>query len=304
MILRPHLPATSTLACIVKSQVQSYSTRYHPAGLTRLPIKPSRRRLPPTLEPQTRSFSSSPTSSQKSHYEILGVAPTASKADLKKQFYVLSKETHPDMNPNNPHANERFAEISEAYAVLGNPEKRTKYDRDVMPQFRPTPSRSGMNRSSSGTYAGSRPATGLSKRRGTFRGPPPSFYSQGSAANADEQARRDQEAWNRGAQSGQFDPSQYAAPGSWDPTFNPTPVYRTQTAEDARRNTRRAAEVAAAQAFAEEDSQFWAKFVVVSGIVGVGVMIGGMIHRMGAMPRGGMTRADGTRRVGGDLASK
>ncbi|KAJ9653255.1 hypothetical protein H2198_007558 [Neophaeococcomyces mojaviensis] len=304
MICRPHLPATPFLAPIplcrpsVICNASIYRTR---SALSHLP---PRLRLPQRL--QWRFFSHSNLLCEKSHYETLGVPPTATRAELKKKFYSLSKETHPDVNPNNPQAGERFAEVSEAYATLINEDKRRKYDRDVMPRFNRSASRSsGANRS--GTYAGSRPATGLSKRRGAFRGPPPSFYSQSGASrnpSAEEQTRRDQEAWAAGAQAGQFDASQYASAGQWDPIFNPTPVYKTQSAEDTRRQHRRAAEMAAAQAFAAEEGQFWAKFAVVSAIVTVGVVIGTMVHRMSATPRGGLTKGDGSRRRIGDGAEK
>lgn len=243
---------------------------------------------------QRRSFTTSPRlRAEKSHYEVLGIPVDCSKADLKKRFYVLSKETHPDVSKTH-NASDRFAEVSEAYSVLGNDEKRRRYDRDVMPRFHPAPSRSGA-RGRSGTYAGSRPATGLSKRRATFRGPPPSYY-QSAARNKEEHARREQESYNAGAQAGQFDPSQYAAHGMWDPTFNPTPVYKTQTAEDVRRHARRQAEMAAAQQYAEEESNFWARFVMVSGVVAFGVGMGTIISRMSNAPRGGLLKGDGSKR--------
>jgi hypothetical protein len=82
--------------------------------------------------------------------------------------------------------------------------------------------------------------------------------------------------------------------------FNPTPVYKTQSAEDARRNQRRAAEMAAAQAHAEEEGNFWARFDIVSAVVGFGVGVGTIVNRMSSAPRGGMVRGDGSRRKKGD----
>ena len=240
-----------------------------------------------------RLFSSSRHGKAKSHYETLGVEPAISKSDLKKRFYILSKETHPDINKSDPNASARFSEISEAYTVLGNDEKRQKYDRDHMPKFQRSSAQSGNMRS--GSHFGSRPATGLSKRRGTFKGPPPSFYATGAARNSDEQASRDQEAYQAGL-GGQFNASQFASPGQWDPIFNPDPVLRTQTVEDAKRNQRRAAEMAAAQVAAEEEGDFWVRFVVISGIVAFGVGVGTMVNRMGTPHRGGIANSDGTRR--------
>ena len=293
MISRPLISASRSLAPLKTCLQPDYSTRLirrlvNPRSLGPFPSKPSQCRPFTTTRPHLSS------EKEKSHYDILGVPPTSTRAEIKKRFYVLSRETHPDVNRNDPNASTRFSEVSEAYTILGNEEKRKKYDRDVMPRFRPTRSRSGQG---SGTYAGSRPATGLSQRRGTFRGPPPSFYGS-PAANADEQARQDQEAWNSGAQAqaGQFDASQFAEAGRWDPTFNPTPVYRTQSVEDRRRHARRAAEMAAAQQYADEESNFWARFIVVSAVVAFGVGVGTIVNRMSASPRGGLLRADGSKR--------
>ncbi len=62
------------------------------------------------------------------YYKELGVERTASDADIKKAFRNLAREFHPDANPNNPAAEERFKKISEAYEVLSDRDKRAKYD--------------------------------------------------------------------------------------------------------------------------------------------------------------------------------
>ncbi len=62
------------------------------------------------------------------YYKELEVPRTASDADIKKSFRRLARQYHPDANPDNPSAEERFKKISEAYDVLSDPAKRAKYD--------------------------------------------------------------------------------------------------------------------------------------------------------------------------------
>lgn len=66
---------------------------------------------------------------EKDYYEILGVKKTASEADLKKAYRDLAKKYHPDKNKGNKEAENKFKEISEAYAVLSDKDKREQYDR-------------------------------------------------------------------------------------------------------------------------------------------------------------------------------
>ena len=63
------------------------------------------------------------------YYEILGVPRTAGDADLKKAYRQLAMQFHPDRNPGDKQAEDRFKEASEAYAVLSDPDKRAHYDR-------------------------------------------------------------------------------------------------------------------------------------------------------------------------------
>lgn len=65
----------------------------------------------------------------KDYYQILGVDRNASAADIKKRFRQLARETHPDANPDDPHAEARFREVAEAYEVLSDPDRRARYDR-------------------------------------------------------------------------------------------------------------------------------------------------------------------------------
>ena len=62
-------------------------------------------------------------------YEILAVAPTASAEDIQKAYRKLAKKLHPDLNPGNAEAEEKFKEIASAYGLVGDVEKRKRFDR-------------------------------------------------------------------------------------------------------------------------------------------------------------------------------
>jgi len=64
----------------------------------------------------------------KDYYAILGVSKTASAEEIKKEYRLLARKYHPDVNPGNKQAEARFKEVSEAYEVLSDSEKRQKYD--------------------------------------------------------------------------------------------------------------------------------------------------------------------------------
>lgn len=64
----------------------------------------------------------------KDYYKVLGVSKDASQADIKKAFRKIARDNHPDQHPGDKKAEERFKEASEANEVLGDPDKRKKYD--------------------------------------------------------------------------------------------------------------------------------------------------------------------------------
>lgn len=72
-------------------------------------------------------------------YSTLGVPRDANDAQIKKAYRKLAKELHPDTNPNNPKAAERFARVTAAYDLLGDKDKRTRFDRgEIDGQGNPT----------------------------------------------------------------------------------------------------------------------------------------------------------------------
>src|SRR5215210_8736269 len=73
----------------------------------------------------------------KDPYGLLDVARTATDDDVRKAYRRLARKHHPDANPDDPHAEERFKEIQQAYETLSNPKRRRDYDE----RSRPSPQR-------------------------------------------------------------------------------------------------------------------------------------------------------------------
>ena len=66
---------------------------------------------------------------KRDYYEVLGVTRTVSAEEVKRAYRKLAVKFHPDKNPGDPHAEEKFKELGEAYDVLMDPDKRAAYDR-------------------------------------------------------------------------------------------------------------------------------------------------------------------------------
>lgn len=70
------------------------------------------------------------------HYQVLGVPRAAGAEQIKAAYRKLAKRWHPDRNPGNPAAEEKFKGISAAYDVLSDPQKRSQYDASLRPRPR------------------------------------------------------------------------------------------------------------------------------------------------------------------------
>ena len=99
----------------------------------------------------------------KDFYAVLGVSASATQDEIKKQYRKLAARYHPDKNPNDPKAADRFKEISEAYQVLGDAERRKQYD-----QMRQLGAFSGFGGARSGARPGTS-ASGAGPGAGSFR---------------------------------------------------------------------------------------------------------------------------------------
>src|SRR4051794_10585713 len=69
------------------------------------------------------------TTNKRDYYEVLGVERSAAADEVKRAYRKLAVQFHPDKNPDDPHSEEKFKEIGEAYDVLMDADKRAAYDR-------------------------------------------------------------------------------------------------------------------------------------------------------------------------------
>src|SRR5438270_13318047 len=69
------------------------------------------------------------TTRKRDYYEVLGVGRSTSAEEIKRSYRKLAVKFHPDKNPDDPHAEEKFKELGEAYDVLMDGDKRAAYDR-------------------------------------------------------------------------------------------------------------------------------------------------------------------------------
>lgn len=90
---------------------------------------------------------------KRDYYEVLGVDKSASQDDIKKAYRQLAKKYHPDLNPGNKEAEEKFKEANEAYEVLSDPDKKSRYDQFGHAGVDPSYGGGGFNGGFSGGFA-------------------------------------------------------------------------------------------------------------------------------------------------------
>lgn len=106
-------------------------------------------------------------------YSILGVNKNASESEIKSAYRKLARKYHPDLNKDDKNAAEKFKEVSNAYDILGNEEKRKKYDNnEIDAEGKPTGFGTGFGAGGSGTYgfSGGNPFGGGFRGAGGFGG--------------------------------------------------------------------------------------------------------------------------------------
>ncbi|WYZ41438.1 hypothetical protein EsH8_V_000333 [Colletotrichum jinshuiense] len=228
------------------------------------------------LRARSRAFTSSrplgDDVASTNHYETLKVSHDASPSEIKKSFYALSKTHHPDHNRDDPNASRKFHAIAEAYSVLGTPAKRAAYDRTVPSSSSHSHShRRGSYHSSTGP-AGGRPASGLSRRKTTFRGPPPSFYRSGGWGNQSAKRREAHEGSTAPGATGAKQAQPGMGPGQ-DPyahaRYGQVPHFdsHTHTKTQQKQDYRRATKVAGRTIPTGPQETSMGAFLVVSGIL-------------------------------------
>ncbi|OQO05290.1 hypothetical protein B0A48_09057 [Cryoendolithus antarcticus] len=218
----------------------------------------------------------------------------ATTSEIKKQFYKLSKSYHPDLHPEKPNAKTRFLAISEAYTVLSSPTKRPQYDRNFLRATGP------QTTSPATGSPGGRPASGLSKRRSTFRGPPPSFHRSGGWGS------HTQKRAEAASQPSHSHPAASMAPGTGPgstaaghgvPHFDHEQHTSTHSTIERTRHQARRQKFERRMEQAQEDvqggSSALVNFLLVGGILGVVFAVPAVFFSGGRESGSGKKRGDG-----------
>ena len=90
-------------------------------------------------------------------YKLLNVERKASQDEIKRAYRKLAKELHPDLNPGNKAIEQKFKDVSQAYSILGDPEKRQRFDKgEIDASGQETPWKGGFYRNQAGSKRGTK----------------------------------------------------------------------------------------------------------------------------------------------------
>ncbi|PYH95151.1 hypothetical protein BO71DRAFT_440502 [Aspergillus ellipticus CBS 707.79] len=255
-----HHPYTTTSTSSPRLPIHSTHTHTHSKPPN--PTNPSyahTQRTPFSTTSAARASAREPT-----YYELLDIPPSATPSEIKNVLSNATKRATYDHDHNiHAHGSSTHSAANPGQHPMGS---HSSY---------------GANLHTKGaSYAGSRPASGLSKRRGTFRGPPPSFYANGGYGNT---GRRADGGFAGGAGGG----ARRTVNQEEDPTafidrnnvlhFNARGHYRTQVREDMRREERRSRAMGSTinEQFIGTPGSYAVRVVMVCGILlGAGAMTG------------------------------
>lgn len=127
-VVRPSSAFARTASAVAGQTVRRHTRTFSHAARPLSSQPSTRKRLVSPSHPSSCFRTYAPLRAKRDYYEVLGVKKNASASEVKMAYYKLAKECHPDTNPGDKEASKKFAELSEAYEVLSDADKRAQYD--------------------------------------------------------------------------------------------------------------------------------------------------------------------------------